>query len=179
MRVTKNEDGTLTVVPEVYFADFSSYGYEVNDVQPSLWPDLQNYVDRLSADMGIGGTGDSLIVNNNGNITTSGTASYGIYATTTGGTGYHGRDGSFWDSGRIPTQGGTGSNGGSIAVENNGNITTSGDYSAGMFSTSTGGTGGHGGEGSDWRYGRPGGTGGMGGQIDYYWKRINIRHRVI
>ena len=158
--------GRWSIVPEVYFADFSSYSYEVNETQPNLWPNLQTYVDGLSADMGIGGAGESIIVTNNGNIVTSGTSSYGIYATTTGGTGYHGMDGSFWDSDRIPTQGGTGSNGGAISVENNGKITTSGNFAAGILTTSTGGMGGHGGEGSDWRYGRPGGTGGTGGEIE-------------
>ena len=165
VRVTKNEGGTLDIVPEVYFADFSSYSYDVNGVHPNLWPNLQTYVDGLSADMGIGGTGDSLTVTNNGSIKTSGASSYGIYATTSGGTGYHGRDGSFWDSDRIPTQGGPGSNGGAIAVINDGNITTKGNYSAGVLVTSYGGTGGHGGEGSDWRYGKSGGVGGTGGEI--------------
>jgi len=165
LRVTKNDDGSLDIIPEIYFEQFDSYNYITDDQPPSLWPNLQEYVDGLSADMGIAGSGDSIIVTNNGTITTSGVSSHGIFTQTAGGQGYHGRNGSFWDSGRIPTQGGPGSNGGAVAVINNGKITTNGDSSGGIVVYSTGGVGGHGGNGSEWRYGRRGGTGGTGGEI--------------
>ena len=165
VRVTENDDGSLDVVPEIFFEQFDSFGYMTDGQPPALWPNLQDYVDRLLADMGVAGAGDSVIVTNNDNITTNGTSSHGILAQTAGGQGYHGRNGSFWDAGRIPTQGGPGSNGGAVAVINNGKITTYGNSSAGILTVSVGGTGGHGGDGSDWRYGRPGGTGGTGGEI--------------
>ncbi len=165
LRVTKNEDESLDIVPEVYFEQFDSYNYPVDDQQPVLWPDLQDYVDRLQADMGIAGAGESILVTNNGTITTLGMESHGIFTQTEGGMGYHGNNGSFWDAGDIPTQGEPGSNGGAVTVINNGQITTDANSSVGILMNSTGGTGGHGGNGSDWRYGRAGGIGGTGGEL--------------
>ncbi len=165
VRVTKIADGVFDVVPEVHFQEFDAYNYRVDDVDPALWPDLQNYVDRLLADMGIAGAGESILVTNNGSITTTGTESHGIFTQTVGGQGYHGNNGSFWDSGDIPTQGGPGSNGGAVTVIDNGQITTDANSSTGILTVSRGGTGGHGGNGSDWRYGRKGGTGGTGGAL--------------
>ena len=163
VQVTKTGDGTFDVLPEVHFEEFDSYNYLVDDQPPALWPDLQDYVDRLLADMGIAGAGEAILVINNGTITTTDIGSHGIFTQTEGGKGYHGRNGSFWDADRIPTPGGPGSNGGAVTVINNGQINTDANFSAGMLMVSRGGTGGHGGNGSDWRYGRPGGVGGTGG----------------
>lgn len=165
VRVTKNDDGSFDTIPEVYFEEFRYYGYLSDGQPPSLWPDLQGYVDRLQGSMGIAGAGESILITNNGTITTLGSGSHGIFSRTEGGKGYHGRNGSFWDAGRIPTQGGPGSNGGAVTVVHNGWIVTDANSSAGILMASIGGTGGHGGNGSDWRYGRPGGVGGTGGTL--------------
>ncbi len=165
VQVTKTGYGVFDVIPEVYFDEFDAYNYLIDSQPPELWPDLQGYVDRLRADMGIAGAGENILVTNNGTITTFGIGSHGIFTQTTGGQGYHGNNGSFWDAWDIPTQGGPGSNGGAVTVINNGQIITDASSSAGILMVSRGGTGGHGGDGSDWRYGARGGVGGTGGEL--------------
>jgi hypothetical protein len=91
-----------------------------------------------------GGNGGSVTVTNNGNITTEGDTSDGIFAESIGGGG--GRA-NFTES-QIVTiggSGGTGGSGGNVTVTNNGTITTSGAGSHGVFAHSLGGGGGSGG----------------------------------
>ena len=162
VRVTNNS-GTLAWEPAVYFEEFDQFSDPGGETP--LWPNLQGYVDRILADMGIAGSGDSIAVTNGGVITTTGPDSHGIFARTAGGTGSTGRSGTFWDAGVIPDPGGSGANGGSVTVVHDGTITTEGASSGGIAVYTRGGTGGRGGDGGPWRYGRSGGTGGSGGAV--------------
>lgn len=162
-----NENGTIVVQPlEISFADFGVTS-DPGGATP-LWPDIQEYVNRLRAEEGLGGTGESIAVTNVGSITTLGYNSHGIYAETTGGNGATGSEGGLFDG--PAGVGGTGSGGGGAAVTANGEITTYGNESAGVAAVSRGGNGGTGGDGGwgGWRWGGQGGTGGNGGDVSIY-----------
>ena len=132
-----NENGTITVHPlEISFADFGVKN-DPGGATP-LWPDSQEYVNRLKAEEGFGGAGESIAVTNNGHITTTGNNAHGIYAETTGGNGATGSEGGLFD-GRAG-RGGTGSGGGGATVTANGEITTYGNQSAGVVRSVEGAT---------------------------------------
>ena len=162
-----NENGVITVKPlEISFADFG-VSSDPAGATP-LWPNIQGYVNRLKAEEGFGGAGESIAVTNNGSITTTGNNAHGIYAETLGGNGGTGSEGGLFDG--PAGVGGTGSGGGAAAVTANGGITTYGNESAGVAAVSRGGTGGTGGDGGwgGWRWGGQGGTGGNGGDVSVY-----------
>jgi uncharacterized protein YhjY with autotransporter beta-barrel domain len=162
-----NDDGDITVEPlEISFAEFGVKS-DPGGTAP-LWPDIQGYVNRLKAEAGLGGAGESIAVTNSGSITTTGANAHGIYAETTGGNGGTGREGGLFDG--PAGVGGTGSGGGGAEVTANGNITTYGNEAAGVAAVSRGGTGGTGGDGGwgGWRWGGQGGTGGDGGNVSVY-----------
>ena len=85
------------------------------------------------------------------NITTAGTAVYGIQASATGGAGSPGGAGGQGFADDQPAPGGNGGNGGSITVSmgQNSSISTTGSYSIGILAQANGGAGGNtgGGEG--------------------------------
>ena len=162
-----NENGTITVEP--LDISFTAFGVKSDPGGATpLWPDIQAYVNRLKADEGFGGAGESIVVTNNGHITTTGNNAHGIYAETTGGNGATGSEGGLFDG--PAGVGGTGSGGGGATVTANGKITTYGNQSAGVAALSRGGDGGTGGDGGwgGWRWGGQGGTGGNGGDVFVY-----------
>ncbi len=158
-----NDNGTIETTQAIYFKEFDVFS-DTTGTNP-LWPNLQGYVDRLLADEGVAGAGDSISVTNGGRIKTTGSNAYGIYAETKGGNGSNGQSGTFWDANQIPQPGGAGSNGGAVTIVHDGTIITTGDSSSGIVVGSQGGTGGNGGDGGPWRDARRGGTGGTGGDI--------------
>ena len=87
---------------------------------------------------GNGGNGGDIDVTSSGQITTSGTASYGVFAQSVGGGG-----GVAGEVGNVPgfagSTGGYG-RGGDLSLEHDGDITTLGDASHGIFAQSAGGT---------------------------------------
>ena len=97
---------------------------------------------------GAAGNGGDLSVTNNGNITTYGFASQGIFAQSIGGGGGTAGGGSAQSSGNIAVGVGLGGNGGgagmggAINVSNTGTISTWGDDAAAIFAQSVGGGGG-------------------------------------
>ena len=110
---------------------------------------------------GTGGTASDVNVTNNGALTTSGTASQGIFAQSIGGGGGAGGDAFVGFVGVSPSAsegktvavnlvvGGIGGNGGkagNVVVDQSGSITTSGDGSHGIQAQSIGGGGGTGGD---------------------------------
>ena len=86
---------------------------------------------------GSGGYGGSVTVENTGDITTRGTAAYGIFAQSVGGGG--GIAGGIGEGfGFAGSVGGDG-DGGRVEVLHTGNITTYGDHAHGIFAQSAGG----------------------------------------
>ncbi|HET9370846.1 MAG TPA: autotransporter-associated beta strand repeat-containing protein [Vicinamibacterales bacterium] len=111
-----------------------------------------------SGSIGVGGSGDggglggAVEVTNQGLITTSGAASTGLFAQSTGGGGGSGRfsitgSGAGTGSGTlgIGGSGDGGGNAGTVRVTSEGGIITSGDDAIGLFAQSIGGGGGNGG----------------------------------
>ena len=118
----------------------------------------------LGSKGGNGGKGGEVTVNNAGAITTSGDASYGIFAHSYGaGAG----DGS--DSGGIYAIGGNGgsfADGSAVTVTNSGTIITCGAGSFGILAQSVGGGGGDGGSsGGVFSTGGRAGSGGQGAAV--------------
>lgn len=118
----------------------------------------------LGSKGGNGGKGGEVTLNNYGDITTSGAASYGIFAHSYGaGAG----DGS--DSGGIYAIGGNGgsfADGGRVTVTNDGTIITGGTGSFGILAQSVGGGGGDGGSsGGVFATGGRAGSGGQGAAV--------------
>ena len=109
---------------------------------------------KIAVAVGVGGSGGAagdggaLSVTNNGNITTYGFASQGIFAQSVGGGGGTAGGGSAQSSGNIAVGVGLGGNGGGagkggdISVINTGTISTWGDDAAAIFAQSVGGGGG-------------------------------------
>ena len=169
--VGKNDVGDLE---EARFAKFDTFGFSTkpSDTNPTIYPDLKQYVDNLLANAisgGSSGSGGSVTVNSDGAIETRGEKSHGIYAYSIGGTGAPGKDSTFYlfyES--APTVGGDGKSPGPINVTANGSIITTQDQSSGVMALSAGGTGGAGGDGVGYRDGRRGGTGGDGGQVEVH-----------
>ncbi len=110
---------------------------------------------------GTGGTASDVNVTNNGALTTSGTASQGIFAQSIGGGGGAGGDAFVGFVGVSPSasegktvavnlviggNGGSGGKAGNVVVDQSGSITTSGDGSHGIQAQSIGGGGGTGGD---------------------------------
>ncbi len=177
---TKNEAGQLFAevtmtdsgpVIEQEGAIFADYGeVDLSTGQQAL-PDLQSYVENLLAVAETGGAGNSVTVNHLGGlITTTGVASDGISAQSTGGQGSSGRNGGgFFTFGlKKPTAGSNGNAGGTVNVTVDGAVSTEGQGSIGVFAQSSGGNGGNGGNGGTWYSGRPGGDGGDGGLVQVF-----------
>ncbi|MDZ8118801.1 hypothetical protein [Pontiella agarivorans] len=109
---------------------------------------------------GEGGIGGRVNVMNDGEMTTRGDDSQGIFAQSIGGGGGNGGSSlalslglNFTAAGKqllltrsLGGEGGEGNYGGSVSVDNNGNILTLGDMSDGILAQSIGGGGGNGGD---------------------------------
>ena len=103
---------------------------------------------------GAAGNGGTVNLTSSGALTTTGTASYGIFAQSVGGgggragnvnRGFASQLGSQYGIGiglAFGQSGGDGGNGAAVTVANNGAITTSGDGATGIFAQSVGGGGG-------------------------------------
>ncbi len=92
------------------------------------------------------GSGGTVMVTNNGSITTTGERAYGIFAESVGGGGGQGGSG-----GALVGLGGSGAGGGNagaVEVVNNGSISATGVAARGIYAQSVGGGGGDGGSGS-------------------------------
>ena len=137
---------------------------------------------------GASGNGNTVTVNNTGEITTAGAGSYGIFAQSVGGGGGEGGDGAIGALGKVGIggAGGAAGDGGTVMVMQDGDITTSGDGATAIFAQSVGGGGGVAGNvdrglatsmteagvtipsvdiGIGLAFGQPGGSGGNGGDV--------------
>ncbi|MDP3538549.1 MAG: hypothetical protein Q8S26_07570 [Azonexus sp.] len=176
LRVTRLDDGSLSVLPATYF-DVYGRAYEATQAiayvegatpfsgQISLAPNFDSYMTRLLEDSAIGGAGGNVSVTTSGSITTKnevsfGQASYGILAQSKGGTGLPGGGGVF--SGDT---GNAGSPGGIVTINNAATIHTFGEGAHGIVASSAGGNGGRGGGASFAGNGGAGGTGAKGGEV--------------
>ena len=154
---------------EARFTDFGGSLKPIDEDDPTVFPDLLAYAERLRNDAEQGGAGNSVKVDSEGSITTSGSGSHGIFVQSDGAIGGRGRDatsGVLCIGSKQSTGGGTGKRGGNVTVTANGGITTGGVEAAGIVAVSLAGDGGHGGEGNACRYGSRGGTGGNGGDVE-------------
>ncbi|MEN8197461.1 MAG: hypothetical protein ABFS30_13260, partial [Pseudomonadota bacterium] len=111
---------------------------------------------------GPGANGGAIQVTNNGEITTNGDGSTGIYVLSRGGTGGQGGYGGTWWYGR---SGGKGGRGGDVTITGDGSIHTSGYQSTGILAVSEGGIGGRGGDADFATGGGRGGAGGNAGTV--------------
>ncbi len=93
---------------------------------------------------GAAGDGGDVIVNNVGNLYTSGDLSYGVYAQSVGGGGGTGGAAHLSNVGKVGIggMGGASGAGGEVSVTQDGNIFTTGVGSHGIFAQSVGGGGG-------------------------------------
>jgi uncharacterized protein YhjY with autotransporter beta-barrel domain len=119
--------------------------------------DDDNQSKSIAINVGVGGAGGpggaagSVLVNNNGEVATTGQESDGIIAQAIGGGGGAGGAASTASSNdysgnvSVGGNGGTGANGGAVSVNNAGTIITEGALSAGMVAQSIAGSGGIGG----------------------------------
>jgi len=170
--VSNNGSGLEIIGSEAYFND---YGESTRPQTANVvFPDLQQYVQGLiTTAEDAGGSGNSVeVAHQSGAITTTGPASHGIFAESSGKSGSTGRNGGgFFSFGlRQPSAGGGGNDGGLVSVTVNGAITTSFDgtpnnASVGVFAFSQGGNGGRGGDGGFYYDGYRGGNGGDGGTV--------------
>lgn len=80
----KNEAGELAQASEAWFATFGVSGKPESST-PSLFPDLERYVDGLLRDATSGGKGNSVTVTSDGALETNGTDAHGIQASSQGG----------------------------------------------------------------------------------------------
>jgi hypothetical protein len=102
---------------------------------------------------GDGGDGEAVTINNTGDISTSESGSYGLFAQSVGGGGGYGGDSmagviaiNSWAYAKaIGGDGGDGGDGGTVDVESSGNVATQGDFAYGILGQSIGGGGGAGG----------------------------------
>lgn len=179
LRVTRLEDGSLTVLPSTYFDVYGS-AYEASQPvayvagspaqsgQITLQPNFDAYMTRLLEDSAVGGAGGNVIVTASGSIeakndTSLGQASYGILAQSKGGSGLAGGGGVF--SGDT---GNGGAAGGTVTVTNSATIHTHGEGAHGIVASSSGGDGGRGGGASFAGNGGAGGTGAKGGAVTVF-----------
>jgi hypothetical protein len=90
------------------------------------------------------GDGEAVLVTNTSDISTVGTASYGIFAQSVGGGGGVGGNGEAGATGKVAIGGAGGSsgNGGDVTVSQIGNIDTTGAGATAIFAQSVGGGGG-------------------------------------
>jgi len=148
---------------------------------PSIVPSGLSLTASVGGNGGGASNGGQVTVDNSGDITTQGYASFGIFAQSVGGGG--GTGGNSGDGFSIPTSlipssvelalggsGGSCGNGGDVSVNNSGAITTSGEGSLGIFAQSVGGGGGVAGNGAigllpALGIGGAGGAGGDGGEV--------------
>jgi hypothetical protein len=106
---------------------------------------------------GVGGSGGTIVVTNQGSITTSGTGASGIFVQSVGGAG------AAAGTGFLTQNGSAGGVGGQVSVLQTGSIVTAGYGSFGIFAQSLGGTGGAGlANGANGN----GGTGGSGANVN-------------
>lgn len=116
-----------------------------------------------------GGNGNTVNVENYGQLQTSGSDTYGIIAQSIGGGG--GSGGASYGLGAVGGAGNSTGNGDAVYVTNSGAITTAGEGSASILAQSVGGGGGvvagHGGNAYSpiFTYGGSGGSGGNGGTV--------------
>lgn len=110
-----------------------------------------------------GGNAGHVTVSNAGAITTRGTSSAAILASSLGGRGGDGGAGS-WSSGH---DGGDGGSASGVSITNSGRIATYGDYSNGIQVRVAGGDGGKGGDGGLSGHSGSGGAGGGVGALAY------------
>ncbi|MDF2231310.1 autotransporter outer membrane beta-barrel domain-containing protein [Albimonas sp. CAU 1670] len=122
---------------------------------------------------GEGGSANTVTVQSNGTIDTTGEAALGILAQSIGGGG--GNGGSTEGVAAVGGQGGGGGNGGFVEVDlfQDSDLSTQGDHAFGVVAQSVGGGGGHGGSVIDLSLGLPavgiggaGGDGGDGGNVE-------------
>lgn len=158
----RDDEGTLVETKESYFETFGISTKPARMENPTIFPDLEQYIDDLLADVTVGG-GGGVTVTNNDDITTQGALSHGIYAQSQGSQGAGGRGGSI---GHSAGAGSAGETPGKVIVNADGTITTQQDESNGVMALSAGGAGGPGGNGGHWRHGQKGGTGGTGGEVE-------------
>jgi hypothetical protein len=111
---------------------------------------------------GAGRPGGTVSITADGDITTYGTQSAGIFALSHGGNGGTGGDGGTYYGGR---QGGNGGAAGDVNVFGSGTINTFGHFSPGILALSEGGAGGLGGDGGAFAGGALGGYGGIGSTV--------------
>ena len=125
----------------------------------------------IGGDGGPGSEGDTVTVDNSGDIVTHGNQSIGIFAQSVGGGGGDGGS----SGGPLVSIGGNGSSGGDgaeVQVDNSGLITTYGNDAHAIFAQSVGGGGGNGGNSDSVSafggiaIGGKGGAGGMGGTVN-------------
>ena len=159
---------------------------------PSLIPGLGDIVEKVvdvdahNVQIVVGGSGGSsgngaqVVVNQQGDITTFGAGSYGIFAQSVGAGGGVAGNGGIGFDGQIGIggAGGAAGNGSDVTVLYTGNILTAGDGSAGILAQSVGGGGGAAGNmdrgmsdeglniGSGFAFGRDGGSAGSGGNVN-------------
>jgi uncharacterized protein YhjY with autotransporter beta-barrel domain len=176
LRITRLQDGTLTVQPATYFAVYgraeegaaTAYtpGTGTRFGLITLRPDFDAYMTRLLSDSAVGGTGGDVVVTASGSIATRrdaslGQGSYGILAQSKGGTGLAGGGGVFsGDAGQA------GAAGGAVTVINSATIHTHGEGAHGIVASSAGGDGGRGGGASFAGSGGSGGAGAKGGRVE-------------
>jgi uncharacterized protein with beta-barrel porin domain len=123
-----------------------------------------------------GGDGNTVAVNNSGQIITTGKGAIGIFAQSIGGGGGNGATATATSASdnsvaiAVGGRGGAGGKGGDVIVNVTGSITTSGDQANGVFAQSVGGGGGYGSDasgkaGGGLAVGGNGGSGGDGGNV--------------
>jgi len=156
VEVTKTAASTFSA-PLLIGSEFAQFG-----ASTTLLPDIAGYVRDLFNSASSGGAGNSVTVNNDGAISTTGVDSHGILATSQGSRGGDGRDASITNS---STQGGDGSTGGTVRVVADGSISTLQDHTVGVLAWSLGGDGGQGGDSGYTRNSKRGGAGAAGGNV--------------
>ncbi|RYD33555.1 MAG: hypothetical protein EOP87_10780, partial [Verrucomicrobiaceae bacterium] len=156
LRIQKTGETTFGM-PTLVGSNFSQFGSST-----TVFPNLNAYVSGLLATTASGGAGNSVTVNNDGNIRTTGVDSHGILATSQGSRGGDGSDATLTSS---STQGGNGSTGGTVTVNADGSISTTRDRTAGVVAWSLGGDGGQGGDSGYTRNSKAGGAGAGGGNV--------------
>lgn len=173
--VTNTGSGLQVIGSESYFSEYgeSSLPQSASVVFPDLGKYVQGLI-RTANDAG-GGGNSVTVTDHSGAITTTGSASHGIFAESAGKAGAGGQNGGgFFSFGTRPPSAGTdGNRGGDVSVTVNGSITntfkgTASDAGLGVFAFSRGGDGGRGGNGGTYYNGRRGGTGGGGGEVEVH-----------
>ncbi|PVB62295.1 hypothetical protein DCO57_08340 [Labrenzia sp. 011] len=154
-------------------------GQSSNVIDANAGVNFSQYVMNQGASGGAGGNGGKVTVTSNGQITTSGSASFGIFAQSLAGGG--GKAGTTIDASTglsagavtLGQSGGDGGVSGDVNVINKGKIHTSGVLAGGIFAQSVAGGGGQAnttvngdlGLSLDYTHGGDGGAGGTAGDV--------------